>query len=82
MPGLKETIREFLRDSGGVDVTEVADDSPLFSTGIIDSFTLVSLMALIETHAGFQVDPMDVTLENFDTIERMQAYVDRRRETE
>lgn len=80
MSELKETIREFLRDSGGVDVSEVSNDSPLFSTGIIDSFTLVSLMALIETHAGFQVDPMDVTLENFDTIDRMQAYVDRRLE--
>ena len=71
MSELAAAIREFLRDSGGGDVTSVTHDTPLFSNGIIDSCTLMSLMALVGKQLGFRVDPDDVTLANSETLARM-----------
>jgi acyl carrier protein len=49
--------------------------TPLFSDGTIDSVGLIALIGFIERTCGIEVGPADVTLDNFDTIERMLAYV-------
>lgn len=75
-----ETLKEFLEFDLGVDVAKVSESSPLFSSGLIDSFALVSLMTFIETEGRFRISPADVTLENLDSIERILGFVDRSRE--
>lgn len=47
----------------------------LFSSGILDSVSMVSLITFIEERTGSTVQPGDVTLENFDTVERISGYV-------
>lgn len=64
-----------------IDTESLALDSPLFSSGVIDSFALVSLLIHIEKSCGFQIGPVDVNLDNFDSLERMMAYVTRRLES-
>lgn len=68
---------EFLRDDLAIDVSDIAPDTLLFSTGIIDSFALVTLMTFIETEGGVRISPADVNLANFDSISRILNYVDR-----
>jgi acyl carrier protein len=77
MPLLKEDVYTALRDELGVDVGTIADDTPLFSSGVIDSFSLVSLILFIETRAGVKVEPTDVSLENLDTISRIVSFANR-----
>ena len=75
---LDETrLREIMEDELGCELDGVAADDLLFSTGIVDSFALVTLMMHIEKEAGFRVNPGDVVLENFDSIERILDYVGR-----
>ncbi|WP_165842935.1 acyl carrier protein [Phenylobacterium deserti] len=64
----------FLQEELTVKEADLAPDAPLFSSGLIDSFSLVSLLSFLETEGGFMIDPVDVNLENFDTIERILAY--------
>ena len=71
----RHTLRAFLASELGVNVAKVEDDTLLFSTGTIDSFSLVTLISFLEEQGGFQMDAGDVNLENLDSVERILAYV-------
>ena len=60
---LIDFIKETLQVESGVDA-----DSKLFSTGELDSMSMMQLIGFVETEAGIEVRPDDVTLENFDTV--------------
>ncbi len=71
-----EKLTEYMREELDVDTTDIAADSLLFSTGIVDSFALVSLMTFIESECDIRISPDAVTLDNFDSIDRILAYAD------
>ncbi len=70
-------IRSFLASDLGVDTSVLRDDTPLFSSGLIDSFSLVSLLSFIEDTAKIQMNPGDVSLDNLDSIDLILAYLQR-----
>jgi acyl carrier protein len=72
-----DALVSYLRDELDVDMAALDIDSPLFSSGVIDSFSLVSLLTHIEAQHRFRIPATDVTLENFDTLGRIAAYVSR-----
>lgn len=72
-------LREFLAEELAIDCSGLTLQSPLFSSGLVDSFSLVSLLSYLESTHGFVIDPEDVTLENFDSLERILAYASRQR---
>jgi len=71
-------IVAFLQSELGVDTVGILPSAPLFSSGIIDSFSLVTLITFVEKKCGLKVEPLDVTLENLDSVERIRAFVDRK----
>ncbi len=70
----QEGLLEFLADDLGIDTADLTSDSLLFSTGVIDSFALVSLMTYLEAEGGFRLSPTDVNLDNLDSIDRIVAF--------
>jgi len=72
-----EELLGFLRDELGVDTSDVDEHTPLFSSGVVDSFSLVSVLTFIETQTGVRVGAMDVTLDNFDSVKRILAFIER-----
>ena len=70
----EEKLREFLEDELAVDVSDITTDSLLFSTGVVDSFALVSLMTFLEDEGDIRVSPADVNLDNMDSIARVLNY--------
>lgn len=64
----------FLKDSLQVDNVDV--ESELFSTGLLDSVSMVNLIVFIEEKTGVQVRAEDVTLENFNTPARILRYAE------
>jgi acyl carrier protein len=68
-----ELTRFFAKDLA-IETDDLSDETPLYSAGIIDSFMLLSLIAFLEKRGGGKVDTADITLDNFDTIERILAY--------
>lgn len=70
----EDGLRTFLRDEVGVETAGLDVDAPLFSSGLIDSFSLVTLLAHIERVCGFRIGPTDVNLDNFDSLGRILAY--------
>lgn len=76
MPRAEDLI-DFLRTDLGVETAGLDADTPLFSSQLVDSFALVTLMMFLEREAGIRIAPGDVTLDNMDTVARMLAYVAR-----
>jgi acyl carrier protein len=59
----------------GIDRRRVNEDTPLFSSGLLDSFAMVTLVTAVEGAAGIKVRATDVTLANFDSVGRILGYV-------
>lgn len=74
-----EDFSQFLTEELGVEGDNLQVATPLFSSGLIDSFSLVTLMSFIENAGEVSIDPSDVTLENFDSVERMLQFIDRKK---
>lgn len=69
-----DELSQFLQDELALGPDEFDRDTPLFSSGLVDSFSLVSLMTFVETQTGVAIGPEDVNLDNFDTLGRILNY--------
>jgi acyl carrier protein len=68
----KDLVSYIRRELG---INEPIDgQTELFSTGMLDSVSMVGLISFVEEQTGAHVQPGDVTLENFDTINAILAY--------
>jgi acyl carrier protein len=54
----------------------VEPDTPLLSSGIIDSLKFVRLLALFEQHFGRKINPSQVGTDNFDTPDQMLRFIE------
>ena len=70
-----DKLRSFVIDDLVTDDIDVDDDTSLFSTRVVNSRNLMSLVRFIETEYSIKINPMDMTLENFDTLGRMVTYI-------
>ena len=53
-------------------------ETPLFSSGALDSVAMLNLLAFVEEQAGFEIRADEVTLENFDTPARILRFAEAR----
>jgi len=68
-------ILEIVRRVAGKPVDPAPDES-LFESGLLDSFTLTDLVGALEVEFKITVPDRDLTPRKFDSIERIQAYLD------
>ncbi len=66
--------REYLEEG---DDRPLAADTPLISSGIVDSFSMVSLTRFLERKCGVAIPDAEATPEAFDSVERIAALVER-----
>ena len=57
--------KEFLDEDSD---TEIKEDTPLISSGIVDSFSMVSLKTFLEKKFKIQIPDAKATPEAFDTV--------------
>jgi len=75
---VQDRVRQFIKDSFLVD--EVGDDESFLASGIIDSLGVMQLVSFIESELGNKVPDTDLVPENFDSVARIAAYVERTRQ--
>lgn len=68
-----EDLIHFIRDELNIE-DELDAGTELFSTGILDSVAMMNIIGFVEEKAAIEVRPADVTLENFDTAQRIVDY--------
>lgn len=74
MNDLKQALRTELVTQFRVDRDSLDDNTGLFSSGLIDSLSVMDLVCFVEGEIGQAVPPADITLENFDSIARIVAF--------
>jgi acyl carrier protein len=74
---IEQTIKDYITKQFMFDKPEVAlaNDLPLFEQGVIDSLGIFLLVAFLEHQFAIKVEPEDVILENFSTINRIKHLV-------
>ena len=70
-------LKSQLCDIFNLDSHQVDDETGLFSSGLLNSFDLVELISFIEQKSGKRVRTIDVNLDNFDSLSRIVAYLNR-----
>jgi acyl carrier protein len=75
----EERIRNLLRRVGARSADAIGREVSLHESGTIDSFLLLELLGALETEFGIRIDNRDVTPENLDSIDRIEAFVARKR---
>ena len=72
----KDQVREFVRSNFFVsDAAGFTDAASLLELGVVDSTGVLELIGFLEQSFGFTVGDDDVVPENFDSIDRIAAYV-------
>lgn len=73
-----EALTRFIQDEIVMDEVDVDGDTDLLLSGAVDSLGVIRITHWMEEETGVSVDPGDVTLENFQTVSKMTAYLDAR----
>ena len=76
---LDETLIDFIRDRSGV--IEVTLETPIFSEGLLDSMAVMEFATFVQEKAGVTFPTADLTLENMDSVERVLAFVEKKKAT-
>lgn len=57
----------------------IGGETDLLLTGLVDSFGVVEIVAWLQEKTGVEIDPIDIVIDNFRTVDRIVALVDRLR---
>jgi acyl carrier protein len=79
MENYSEQVKAFIIDNFlfGADDGSLSEDESFLQTGIIDSTGIMEVVAWIEEDFGVKVSDMDLLPENFDSVNRLAAYIGR-----
>ncbi len=75
MSEFSSLLLKFVQEEVCIGDLELAGDTDLLLTGAVDSLGVIRITQWLEDESGIEVDPADVTLENFQTVDKMIAYV-------
>ena len=77
----EETVTTFLKTRFHTSLRggELGADEPLFSSGIVDSFGVLELIAFLEDTFGISIDTARHELMEFDSVNQIVVLVERMR---
>ena len=66
-----DSLLHYLETELGLERSEVGPTTALFSSGLLDSFAVADLLVFLEEAEGYEIDPLEIVPENFDSVERI-----------
>ncbi|HEY3824174.1 MAG TPA: acyl carrier protein [Bryobacteraceae bacterium] len=77
MDNIKEDLRQHILTEflPGEKASNLKDDTPLRTSGILDSVATLKLVTFVEEQYGIEVEAHEAGVENFDTIDSIAALV-------
>ena len=81
MSDVTTAIQDFILQNylPGESRANLQEDTPLRTSGILDSIATLNLIGFIEQEYGIQVEAHETGIENFDRIKDIAAFVERKR---
>ncbi len=75
---LRDDLLAFVNGQISLNTTvPIGGATDLLLTGLVDSFGVVEIVAWLEQRAEVAIDPVDIVIDNFRTVDRIVALVDR-----
>ncbi len=74
---VEENIRSILSAEFGLDAENIVADAPIFSAGLLDSLNSLRLLMQLEGHFGLSISPLDVSLDDVDSIAKIVETIER-----
>jgi acyl carrier protein len=77
MDNIKEELRQHILEEflPGEKPSNLKDDTPLRTSGILDSVATLKLVTFVEEHYGIEVEAHEAGVENFDSIDGIASFV-------
>jgi acyl carrier protein len=73
-------VRQFITTNFYVaDPNALSNAAPLLDQGIIDSTGVLEVITFLESEFGVRVDDAEITPDNLDSIERIAAFVQKKK---
>jgi acyl carrier protein len=78
---IHDTVKTFILDQflPGEDPNELADDTPLMTTGILDSLATLKLVTFLEEKFDIAVEAHEADADNLNTLELITDLVSRKK---
>jgi acyl carrier protein/D-alanine--poly(phosphoribitol) ligase subunit 2 len=77
MDELKDTILEYVIEEYADEDDKITFDTPLISSGLVDSFSMVSLKRFLEVRYKISIPDEDALPEAFDSVNKIAGLVRR-----
>ncbi|HVO81137.1 MAG TPA: acyl carrier protein [Terriglobales bacterium] len=75
-PSIKEQIHKYVVENANAKgVTQVGDDEPLMTSGVVDSIGIFRLVSFLEDTFRVRIPDEEIVLDNFETIRHIEAFV-------
>ncbi len=75
MEDLKDTILKYVIEEYATEDDKISYDTPLISSGLVDSFSMVSLKRFLEMKYKISIPDEDATPDAFDSVNKIADLV-------
>jgi acyl carrier protein len=74
---MEEEIRQYILSEflPGEKPANLANDTPLRTSGVLDSVATLRLVTFVEEQFGITVEAYEASVENFDSIQSIAAFI-------
>lgn len=81
MDEIRETLHQYILSEflPGEDSSELTDETPLITGGILDSISTLKLVAYLEDHFGITVEAHEAGVENLDSVGQITRLIAEKR---
>lgn len=75
---IKEKVKSYIHQASHVDNDKIRDESLIFREGYFDSMGFMVLITFIEEEFGIKTSDVDLTEENFESINAITEFISRK----
>jgi acyl carrier protein len=78
---VKEQVRRYILNEflPGETPANLKDDTPLRTSGVLDSMATLQVVTFVEEHFGIEVQAHEAGVENFDSLNSIAAFVEQKK---
>lgn len=74
----KQKVKDYIIKSTLSNVDDIADDTLIFETGLLDSMGLLFLIEFLKEEFRVETEDEELVVENFESINSIVAFVERK----
>ena len=79
---IKRSLKEFIANRFMEGQASINDNDSLFEMNVIDSLSMLELLAFIEENFSISINPSEIMIDNFDSVNKITRLIkDKKRRT-